>query len=79
MADAFLHLPVADRREALSVAADQSGRPAHLLEKDVWVVWALATLYGSALDDLDADLRTAFLGANIEQCFARMGDPLPAR
>ena len=44
MADAFLHLPVDDRREALSVAADRSGRPAHLLEKDVWVVWALATL-----------------------------------
>ncbi|MDE5458520.1 nucleotidyl transferase AbiEii/AbiGii toxin family protein [Bradyrhizobium sp. CSA112] len=51
MADAFLHLPVADRHEALSVAADQSGRPAHLLEKDVWVVWALATLYGSALGE----------------------------
>ncbi len=51
MADAFLHLPVADRHEALSVAADQSGRPAHLLEKDVWVVWSLATLYGSALGE----------------------------
>lgn len=49
MAEAFLHLPVADRREVLSVAADQSGRPAHLLEKDVWVVWALAALYGSTL------------------------------
>jgi hypothetical protein len=47
MADAFLSLPVEDRREALRVAADQSGRPAHLLEKDVWVVWALATLFGS--------------------------------
>lgn len=51
MADAFLHLPLADRREALSVAADQSGRPAHLLEKDAWVVWALATLFGSALGE----------------------------
>jgi len=51
MADAFLHLPVEDRREALSVAADRSGRPAHLLEKDVWVVWALATLYGSAIGE----------------------------
>jgi hypothetical protein len=49
MADAFLHLPTEDRREALGVAADRSGRPAHLLEKDVWVVWALATLYGTAL------------------------------
>jgi len=51
MADAFLHLPVDDRREALNVAADQSGRPPHLLEKDVWVVWALAALYGSALGE----------------------------
>ncbi|MCQ8280094.1 nucleotidyl transferase AbiEii/AbiGii toxin family protein [Acetobacteraceae bacterium KSS8] len=47
MADAFLSLPVEDRREALRVAADRSGRPAHLLEKDVWVVLALATLFGS--------------------------------
>jgi hypothetical protein len=51
MTDAFLHLPIADRREALSVAADWSGRPAHLLEKDVWVVWALARFYGSALGE----------------------------
>jgi hypothetical protein len=51
MADPFLHLPIEDRGEALGVAADRSGRPAHLLEKDVWVVWALATLYGSALGE----------------------------
>src|SRR5690606_18077724 len=51
MADPFLQLAVEDRREALRVAADRSGRPAHLLEKDVWVVWALATLYGSALGE----------------------------
>src|SRR4029079_12501456 len=38
----------ADRREVLDAAADRSGRPAHLLEKDVWVVWALAALYCSA-------------------------------
>ena len=51
MADAFLLLAAEDRREALSVAADRSGRPAHLLEKDAWVVWALATLYGSPLGE----------------------------
>ena len=51
MADPFLHLPVEDRRDALGVAADRSGRPAHLLEKDVWVVWALSTLYESALGE----------------------------
>jgi len=47
MAESFLSLSASDRREALGVAADQSGRPTHLLEKDVWVVWALATLFGS--------------------------------
>lgn len=51
MADAFLLLPAEDRLEALSVAADRSGRPAHLLEKDAWVVWALAALYGSPLGE----------------------------
>lgn len=51
MADAFLLLPAEDRREALSVAADRSGRPPHLLEKDAWVVWALATLYDSPLGE----------------------------
>lgn len=51
MVESFLLLPTEDRLEALSVAADHSGRPAHLLEKDVWVVWALATLYGSPLGE----------------------------
>ena len=51
MADVFLQLSAEDRRDALGVAADRSGRPTHLLEKDVWVVWALATLYGSALGE----------------------------
>lgn len=51
MADAFLHLSAQDRRDALGVAADRSGRPTHLLEKDVWVVWALATLYAAPLGE----------------------------
>jgi predicted TIM-barrel fold metal-dependent hydrolase len=33
-------------------------------------------LYGPALDHLDAELRTSFMGTNVEECFARMGDPL---
>lgn len=49
MAEAFLSLSARDRRDALGVAADRSGRPAHLLEKDVWVVWALQTIFGSDL------------------------------
>jgi hypothetical protein len=51
MADAFLRLSAKDRCDALGVAADRSGRPAHLLEKDVWAVWALAALYGSPLGE----------------------------
>ncbi len=45
MAEAFLQLSAQDRRDALEVAASASGRSAHLLEKDAWVVWALATLF----------------------------------
>jgi nucleotidyltransferase AbiEii toxin of type IV toxin-antitoxin system len=51
MAEAFLGLSLDDRRDALGVAADRTGRPAHLLEKDVWVVWTLAALYGSPLGE----------------------------
>ena len=51
MADAFLSLPDAERREALEFAAARSGRPAHLLEKDVWVVWALGAVFGSVLGE----------------------------
>ena len=50
---AFQALPEDDQREALLVAAGRSGRPAYLLEKDLWVVWALRALvdapFGHAL------------------------------
>ena len=45
MADLFLQLTAPERREALGVAAAASGRPMHLLDKDVWVVWALEVLF----------------------------------
>jgi hypothetical protein len=41
----FFTLPREDQSEALLVAAERSGRPLHLLEKDVWVVWALQHLF----------------------------------
>ena len=47
MAEAFLSLSAKERIEALGVAATASGRPAHILEKDVWVVWTLSTLFES--------------------------------
>lgn len=49
MAESWFALSPADQSEALEVAAARSGRPAHLLEKDVWVVWTLGAIYGSAL------------------------------
>lgn len=48
MAEAFLQLSARDRREMLVAAAAASGRPNYLLEKDVWVVWTLATLFAAS-------------------------------
>lgn len=47
----FLKLSAKNRREALEVAAASLGRPPHLLEKDVWVVWALQTLFSAPFCD----------------------------
>lgn len=45
MNDVVFHsLSAADRRDALRMAASRSGRRAHLLEKDIWVVWTLRAL-----------------------------------
>ncbi|HEU4961224.1 MAG TPA: nucleotidyl transferase AbiEii/AbiGii toxin family protein [Sphingomonas sp.] len=51
MSSAFLALGPEERREALGYAAAATGRPPHLLEKDVMVVWALAVLGASAYDE----------------------------
>jgi hypothetical protein len=51
MADQFLQLSAEDRRDVLAIASDRLKRPVHLLEKDVWVVWALRTLYASSLGE----------------------------
>lgn len=47
MAENFFALSPADRKDALEVAASRSGRPAHILEKDAWVVWTLSALFRS--------------------------------
>lgn len=49
MAESWFRLSHEDQAEALEVAAARSGRPAHLLEKDIWVVWVLSAIYGSPL------------------------------
>lgn len=41
----FFTLPAAEQLEALNIAASASGRQPHLLEKDIWVVWALQHLF----------------------------------
>ena len=45
MLEQFLHLPAKDRKEILQTAATQLGQQAIVLEKDVWVCWALQVLF----------------------------------
>jgi hypothetical protein len=49
MPDSYFHLSAKNQASALGAASEASGRPPHLLEKDIWVVWALATLFQSEL------------------------------
>ena len=49
MAESWFALSQRDQVDAFEVAAGRSGRPAHLLEKDIWVVWALLVIYGSPM------------------------------
>ena len=52
MPERFVDLSVDDRRDALEVAAQSTGRPAYLLEKDVWVVWSLEVLFRAEFRDV---------------------------
>jgi predicted nucleotidyltransferase component of viral defense system len=49
MAESWFSLSRDDQAEALEYEAARIGRPAHLLEKDIWVVWALSAIYESTL------------------------------
>lgn len=49
MAEPWFSLSRDDQVEALEFAAARTGRPAHLLEKDIWVVWVLSAIYESDL------------------------------
>ena len=51
MAEHYLDFGTDVRREALEFAASESGRPAYLLEKDIWVVWTLRTLFAAPVGD----------------------------
>lgn len=47
MTERFFDLTREDQREVLEHARAETGRPGHLLEKDIWVVWALNALFES--------------------------------
>ena len=49
MAEYFFELTQDDQREALEQVRAETGRPTHLLEKDLWVVWTLRALLTSPL------------------------------
>jgi hypothetical protein len=49
MSESWFSLSRVDQAEALEYAAARTGRPVHLLEKDIWVVWALSAIYESSL------------------------------
>jgi hypothetical protein len=49
MAEWILSLEREDQSEVLEQVRAKTGRPIYLLEKDVWVVWALGTLFESPL------------------------------
>ncbi len=49
MAEYFFDLTKKDQREALEYGRAETGRPVHLLEKDVWVVWTLRALFDAPL------------------------------
>lgn len=49
MAEHYFNLSREDQGEVLEQAREKTGRPTHLLEKDVWVVWTLGVLFESAL------------------------------
>ena len=49
MTEYFFYLSRKDQREVLEYGRAETGRPIHLLEKDVWVVWTLRTLFEAPL------------------------------
>ena len=47
MAKSFLRLPTDEKRKIFEFAAQTGGQEAHLLEKDIWVVWAIRELFAA--------------------------------
>jgi hypothetical protein len=49
MPERYFDLSTSDKKDLLETAAERSGHSPHLLEKDIWVVWALSALFRSSL------------------------------
>jgi len=49
MPESYFQMSRQSQASALDAASAASGRAPHLLEKDIWVVWALSTLFQSEL------------------------------
>jgi hypothetical protein len=49
MPENYFQLSLPEQIRTLELATVNSGRPANLFEKDIWVVWSLSTLFDSAL------------------------------
>ena len=47
MSESFFALTPDDQLEAIQQVSNDTGRPTYLLEKDIWVVWSLNTLFTS--------------------------------
>lgn len=48
MAEPYFQLSAQDQSDALAIAAQRLGRPQVLIEKDIWVVWALQALFDAS-------------------------------
>lgn len=47
MAESYFSLSLSEQADVLELGRERTGRPAHLLEKDIWVVWTLDALFQS--------------------------------
>ena len=68
MAEHYFALSKEDQNEVLEQARAKTGRPAHLLEKDLWVVWTLGVLFESPFA---ADLTFGVRGGQSDQSGAQ--------
>jgi hypothetical protein len=55
--DVFLQLSLKEQSQILNTLASQIGKSAIILEKDIWIVWALKTLF-----EMPNRLQMAFKG-----------------